>query len=924
MDGAASLDNSVQVWNLEESFGIVAELMNFDAYDGCCDGPNTLSDVVDPLNLGLFEELYGVERGMITTREADLFFREVKTMFRSQTVDDVDAISNPNHASANVDHFTIPRPPRQSLAEKMIQAVLLAKGWSGEGILAQVWVPSRNGDHYILSTREQPYLLDEKLSGYRDVSRSFTFAAESNPGFLPGLPGRVFTSMIPEWTSNVMYYSEAEYLRVQYAADHKVRGTIALPVFEEDCLEGPCCAVLELVTMKEQPDFDSEMENVCRALKVVSLRSSVPPRLSSQSLSKNRQLALAEITDVLRSVCHTHHLPLVLTWIPCIYTKEAGIETLHVRGAGHNMIPYKKYVLCVEDTVCYANDRSMQGFLHSCAKHHLEEGQGIVGRALQSNRPVFHSDVKDYLINEYPLVHHARKFGLNAAVAIRLRSTHTGNDDYVLEFFLPVDIKGTTDQQLLLDNLSSTMQRMCKSLRTVSEVELLGPEGDLKVGVRDGEIKDKRVIALSMSVQQSLGNLNSVGRVPQSVFESNNAEIGANDPSKQAMFEPIRPMEKKRSTGEKHISLSVLQQHFSGSLKDAAKSIGVCPTTLKRICRQHGIARWPSRKINKVNRSLKKIQSVLDSVHGLEGGLKFDATTGVLVSVGSMTKNIDMGKCLPFTGKNISAGQSESVIPNAVPEPLTFFITSEDTRVKVEEECLADENWLAELNALYASSLMGECTTEEPLTQNLDKSRIAALDTWTSRPASLSTTPWMTSPNGTADSFLSKEVCDRWEQEFSCMKPETSESKGNTMVDEHSQLSGMTDSSNGSKTMMSGSSTSSGNFGEKTPEKIIEESCGDSGSKITVKAIYKDDMIRFKFKPASGCFELHEEVGKRFNLVMGEFQLRYLDDEEEWVMLVNDSDFQECIEMLSFLGTRTVKFLVRDSSTSFMGSFGSS
>ncbi|KAL3583220.1 hypothetical protein D5086_014281 [Populus alba] len=58
---------------------------------------------------------------------------------------------------------------------------------------------------------------------------------------------------------------------------------------------------------------------------------------------------------------------------------------------------------------------------------------------------------------------------------------------------------------------------------------------------------------------------------------------------------------------------------------------------------------------------------------------------------------------------------------------------------------------------------------------------------------------------------------------------------------------------------------------------------GDGDLKITVKARYREDIIRFKFDPsAAGCFQLYEEVSKRFKLQTETFQLKYLDDEEEW------------------------------------------
>jgi hypothetical protein len=124
--------------------------------------------------------------------------------------------------------------------------------------------------------------------------------------------------------------------------------------------------------------------------------------------------------------------------------------------------------------------------------------------------------------------------------------------------------------------------------------------------------------------------------------------------------------------------------------------------------------------------------------------------------------------------------------------------------------------------------------------------------------------------------------------------------------------SSMTDSSNSSGSIMHGSISSSPSFEER---KHSEEktSFGDGDLKITVKARYREDIIRFKFDPsAAGCFQLYEEVSKRFKLQTGTFQLKYLDDEEEWVLLVSDSDLLECLEIMEYVGTRSVKFLVRD------------
>ncbi|PRW21123.1 RWP-RK domain-containing transcription factor [Chlorella sorokiniana] len=57
------------------------------------------------------------------------------------------------------------------------------------------------------------------------------------------------------------------------------------------------------------------------------------------------------------------------------------------------------------------------------------------------------------------------------------------------------------------------------------------------------------------------------------------------------------------------LTLADLQSQFGVGLKEAAARLGICPTTLKRACRRHGIQRWPRRQLQKVNRALDELEA---------------------------------------------------------------------------------------------------------------------------------------------------------------------------------------------------------------------------------------------------------------------------------------------------------------------------
>ncbi|KQJ88726.1 protein NLP2 [Brachypodium distachyon] len=765
---------------------------------------------------------------------------------------------------------TVPRTVHGgvNLAERMLRALaMLRKTSNGGPLLAQVWIPVRNGEHQVLSTSNQPFLLDERLTGYREVSKQFTFSATEGSGLFPGLPGRVFISGMPEWTSNVMYYNTSEYLRVDYAIRNEVRGSLAMPVFKSS--GGTCCAVLEVVMTQEKDNFCAEMDNLSNALQSVHL-STVKARAHPQSLTRSQESAFMEILDVLRAVCHEHTLPLALAWVPVCPNSNLNVSAEY----GDQAIKFglrNTDVLCVQESACYISDTRMYDFVCACAEHPLEKGQGVAGNAILSNNPFFSSDVREYNTHDYPLAHHARKFGLHAAVAIRLRSTYTGNDDYVLEFFLPLMCRVKEEQQLLLDNLSVTMQRVCSSLRTVSDAELEEDGITKSSGIQclpsDISINSCIQIDASSAIKTNMPLENQIQSTVEQLVDQEHANEFKQGTTSHG--------QKIRSSTEKNVSLSVLQQYFAGSLKDAAKSIGVCPTTLKRICRQHGISRWPSRKIKKVNRSLKKIHNVISSVHGVEAVIKYDPATGCLVS-----------SVPPLEEPSMMNVEHRSSDPLSIEFDLSNRKFGHDydayRREHVGKVVLTTAEY-EKMSEIHITTNHG--TLKGPLCQD------ASNDSYiTNQMTHVRTDMWV---EGAERKNI---VCNSvsMPQQFK-MKKETD--KDNTNVD-HSlpSTSSMTDYSSG---------VTSSDCPKSQP-------VNENSMSITVKATYKEHNIRLKLLRSMKYQNLVEEIAKRLKLSASTFQLKYKDDEDEWVILASDADLQECFEVLDNTDSHIVKVQVRD------------
>ncbi|XP_031484630.1 protein NLP3-like [Nymphaea colorata] len=764
--------------------------------------------------------------------------------------------------------------------------------------LVQVWVPVKSGGRYLLTTSGQPFVLGPRspsLSSYRIVSVSYFFSTtdeDCTEDYVLGLPGRVFRRKMPEWTPNVQYYSSEEYPRLSHALHYDVRGSLALPVFES--WGRSCVAVIEIIMTSMKINYAPDVDRVCKALEAVNLKSSeVLDHPQLQICNEGRQAALAEILEIITVVCEMHRLPLAQTWVPCtqhsaIVDSAGMLEDVTVFDGSCT----RQACMSISDIAFYVVDADMWGFRDACAEHHLQKGHGVPGRAFATHAPCFSCDITQFSKTEYPLVHYARMFGLVGSLAIYLESEHTGKDGYVIEFFLPSNLKDIREQQFLLESLLATLKQCCHTLRVVIDYELIienifpsvepsashkhdegantiGIGADYQVPLESPETEVCPVAGdvytegkrLSLSVEHSFEVL-ADGLLHENSITDTDVDLAHASAPDNSCTKGLSGS--KRGKAEKSISLDVLQKYFAGSLKDAAKSLGVCPTTMKRICRQYGITRWPSRKIKKVNRSIYKLQQVIESVPVAQG--TFNLTT--------------LTSPLP-----VAMGSSSSLPPNFTAiEPQKFMCTS--ARESMHEANPVDAV-IAETGDPERQMASHDCSHLQP---KLDEHHPGLKSKLESGEQNIRTVASRRSSQGTPQDVEATELVDWPSADY---------------VLEHERVHLNESTEFGSSAL--GEPCPATN--EEPTSSIRNATCTDA---MAVKAMYKEDIVRFRLSSVSSLIELKEEVAKRLKLGTDIFDVKYLDDDQEWILLACEDDFQECIDIVKSCGKHLIRLLISE------------
>ncbi|KAM0059186.1 putative transcription factor Nin-like family [Helianthus debilis subsp. tardiflorus] len=733
-------------------------------------------------------------------------------------------------------------PDHQKIQEK-IEAALKVVTFREQHVLVQFWSPQEAGNHQLLTTTNQPYglgVMDAKLISYRRDSEHYPLVVDTDREEEDCSPvARVFKRGLPEWASDLNNYTRKQFPQQERATRCNLHGYLALPVF--DSTTRSCVGVLELLMSSKYTSYAYEVQQLHNALKTVELRSQQAfdyPTLNVPNERKRKDFN--EIYGILKTMCDIHSLPLAQTWAVSQHTSFVSHEKVIQKScSSFDTRCVGKVCMSRAALPFHVQDLGTWSFLKACRERHLDVSRGFVGKALLSHGSCFCEDVTKLSEEEYPLVHNACMNGLTTCFAIFLRSVEA-NDEYVLEFFLSPGIKDS-------EHVSNLVQTLKQKIEIASGFELGDSSCLQEVGppteVGKSLSIDPHAIQISSITTTNNNKLETVTSDSESVMVNiaNKTESSANVSnqcqSKQVYLEddfarhdsnavgarknnemisyPGVSMQKTSDNitdaGEKNnrlkqgrkrkidsLTMEAVKKHVEKPIEQAAKSLGVSRSTLKRFCREHDMRSWPLPKHSK------------KTVH----------TTNLKPSQKSRPKqNLQRPS-------NIRLGLFSAV----------FLMV----RVK---------RWSCSIKRHGFSGKWWSCGRHTYLPSKSDFIYQAAR------------------------LFVQLR---RWKNKKSMRNSLRSgdHKYAINIINPHSRVA--------EPTLVHASP-------KQTMTKI------SNIKMVTVKATFKDDMIKFQFPTSSGLLELVHEVARRIKLKSRRPRLKYRDEDNDLILLACDADLQQLL-----------------------------
>ncbi|KAK1428679.1 hypothetical protein QVD17_17518 [Tagetes erecta] len=455
----------------------------------------------------------------------------------------------------------------------------------------QFWEPVTTEDgRLLLSTSSQPFVvtrLDKDLVMYRLWTEKYE-NMNYNEGH--GGPATAFLNHLP-------YFNQFERMDGDF---YSQQISIMLPIcFPSD--ESRCVGVLEFIDYGID-DLWSFHVNAIKTLKKAGLVviCDVQKHIPYKTINGLRPTK-DDIEHALEIICGSHNLSLAQVWIgfedkshvPCSsYLEDTQIFRLNLIGC-----------LNVDDDK--EGRRMFSGFKmynDLCDQIPLRTGKAIATKTLLDFKSRYNTTFNKYGgISWY-------KFDVNmCALAICLRSTETGDFNFVFEFLW---VKHSR-RDILLESILLTLKKCLSRFKFASGEELGDTLDVIEVDHCINVVSNFKIFeekTSSSSKEKALEKYLDVIGV-ESPTRGETSNINAFQGKRLSpvcktvdIYKGKKPMVKYKTT-KIELPLKDIEKHFDKTMKEAADILKVSTSTLKRKLREHGITEWPKKEPLKRNKS---------------------------------------------------------------------------------------------------------------------------------------------------------------------------------------------------------------------------------------------------------------------------------------------------------------------------------